>query len=314
MLGSEREKYGGWLLNGYRGLRSQLGIEKRYIELCREERNLAAVLYHLLQDEERLLAFLRLAGVRDPDVAEAEVYFEYACLRDLWAEASQSPDAHLDSRNTRLRDAVVAMLQVAIQAVPSLSGKTGPEWASSGLPDLPPLAGGSSPCEAFNRYFIGESRPVSGHAIQMPARWDQAQFDRWAAHGGPGFAGAVCLLKWAFNAKPDLVIDLGNGGIVCVEAKLGSGIGAYQARGSMGVFRVDQLALQEFIVRDLLDHPGSCARFITVSERVPSPRPGWTPLSWRNVLAALSPESPDARRHSRTVRAFCGRWSSGAHE
>lgn len=299
-------------MTGYRGLRSQLGIERGYIESCREERNLAAVLYHMLQDDDCLQAFLRLAGLPDQDVGEAEVYFEYACLRDLWAETRRLPQDGPDARNRQLREAVVAMLEVATHAVPRLVRNSEADWADGVLPELPPLADGASACEAFNRYFIAGQRPVSNDSIQMPARWDQGLFDRWAADGGIGFAAAVCSLKWAFNAKPDLVIDLGNGGIVCVEAKLGSGLGAYQARGTAGVFRLDQLALQEFVIRDLLGHSGTAARFVTVSERAPRERDGWTPLSWRDVLGVLSAVSPETRRHSRTVRAFCGRWTDGS--
>lgn len=75
-------------LKNDKNVRQQLGVSEDYVSYCGEERNFAAVLYHLLLDEKRLGAFLDLIDVSAPEGGVARVYFEYAGLRDLWAAES----------------------------------------------------------------------------------------------------------------------------------------------------------------------------------------------------------------------------------
>lgn len=260
------------------GLRERLGISDDYVRYCREERNFAAVLYHLLLDEKRLGAFLELIGLSAVQARNAAVYFEYAHLRDLWAEVGVRHGTA--ESNARYRDAIIAMLAHPDVALPT-------------------------DCKAFNEVFIGAgSKAASASFIQMPARWSDTQFQAWHARGGESFAQRACTLKWAFNAKPDLVLHLADGSVVCIEAKLGSGIGGYKAKTglSSGPFGMSQTRLQEFIFNDLLRVP---TRFVIVSKdgKRDTDAP-WRRHTWPEVFAVLRREPCG----SRMVAEFCERF------
>lgn len=269
-------------MNNTGGLREWLGVSDDYVRYCREERNFAAVLYHLLLDEQRLGAFLELIGLPAAQAKDAGIYFEYAHLRDLWAEAGTRHDTA--GGNARYRDAIIAMLAHPDVALPT-------------------------DCKAFNEVFIGPgSKAASASFIQMPARWNDAQFQAWCARGGASFAKRACTLKWAFNAKPDLVLHLGDGRVVCIEAKLESGIGGYKARTGLpsGPFGMTQTKLQEFIFNELLKVPTD---FVIVSkdDRRAADAP-WRRHTWQEVFAALRREPCG----SRMVAEFCERFAHPA--
>ena len=252
-----------------KNLRQQLGISEDYVRYCREERNFAAVLYHLLLDEKRLEAFLDLIGVSAPEGGVARVYFEYADLRDLWAASKQGDD--VEAQNQRYREAIVFML---------------------GRPDLAlPVD-----CKAFNEFFIGQgSKAASATYIQMPSRWSDSQFLKWFDIGGNDFAKRACKLKWAFNAKPDLVLHLVHDRVVCIEAKLESGVGAYRVKADQpaGCFDMTQTELQEFILQDLL---GYAADFVIISKgHKDAPKAPWRRYTWHEVFEAMLSEPCESR-------------------
>lgn len=255
-------------------LRTLLGVEDHYVHYCREERNYAAVLYHLLMDEGCLARFLALIEEQETAADEVRVYFEYAHLRDLWAEVGKRYGNDHAARNARYRDAIVALL------------------------DAPFLPEVTEDCEAFNRFFIGD-RPgaVSRTHVQMPSRWNDALFDAWdaAAHEGREFAKRACTLKWAFNAKPDLVLDLGNDRIVCIEAKLES----RESRYKTGKFSMSQTQLQEYLFRNLLGYQNPS--FVMISKGAGDASNDWRQLTWSSVYGALL---AGEQGRSRTVRDF----------
>ena len=68
-------------------IREYLNWNSSYSAINREERNLAAILYHVLLLEDSLGRFLAL--IECPfDVVESEmgVFLEYAYVRDLWSQ------------------------------------------------------------------------------------------------------------------------------------------------------------------------------------------------------------------------------------
>ena len=115
--------------------------------------------------------------------------------------------------------------------------------------------------------------------------------------------------KWAFNAKPDLVVQLGDGRFVCIEAKLGSGIGRYTAKTgpSVAPFSKSQTELQEFIFNELLRVP---TEFVIVSKEdrrdtvAPGRRHTWRRHTWQKIFAELRREPCS----SRMVAQFCNRF------
>jgi hypothetical protein len=272
-------------LNNGTNFRAQLGISNEYVRYCREERNFAAVLYHLLLDENRLGAFLRLIGVSARDVDKVGVYFEYAHLRDLWSFVAKS-ETNVAAQNQRYRDAVIAMLQMR---------------PGRALP---------TDTRLFNEFFIGEgSRAASVTYIQMPSRWNDAQFQRWVEFDDEDFARRACKLKWAFNAKPDLVLHLGPDKVVCIEAKLGSGIGAYRAKtGDPKCFGMTQTKLQEFILQDLLGYETDETSFVMISKTKGAPTKPWRNFTWHEVFEAVLNAHPPAAGESWMVAEFRNRF------
>ncbi|MGH7294359.1 MAG: hypothetical protein ACRELB_05480 [Polyangiaceae bacterium] len=246
--------------------RALLGWNAGYHTVCREERNVVAMLYHLLMDGENLARFLDLAGCKLPVVPEeVGVYFEYAFLRDLW--------------NDRVRDNA----QLGRKVILDLLQPSNPQ-------DLERMS-----VEDFNGFFGAVPRP-SRDFIQSPGNWsierfapnvpDRDQFLR------------ICRFKWAFNAKPDLVVHVSHDGALCVEAKFASGEGHYPSKGSekaefarRGLPLQAQTDLQTYILRDLL---GLQAEFVFLVEDASATSASHRTLVWREVFAALDTSSCQA--------------------
>jgi hypothetical protein len=108
----------------------------------------------------------------------------------------------------------------------------------------------------------------------------------------------ACRLKWAFRAKPDVVINVDNQHALCLELKLDSIEGTYPASGAERkllsdrnmygpggtfTFPMHQTKLQRFLMTDLLGL--ECLfRFVTRSGAV---KPECIP--WSELLDALKP-------------------------
>jgi hypothetical protein len=271
-------------------LRDLLGINKEYVGYCREERNFAAVLYHLLLDADRLRSFLSLIGRCEVSVDDVHIYFEYAHLRDIWTEvAAQEKD--IKAKNERYHTAIASLLRVPANMLPSID---------------------KGDCVEFNAFFTGPRvRAASVKHIQMPSRWSDTQFDRWSEKLGREFAKRACSLKWAFNAKPDLVLHLGGDEAVCIECKLESAAGRYQVESDSnpdGRFRANQLDLQKFILRDLL---GYDTDFIMISKKSDwqEGKSGrhWRSYSWQEIYDRLIKDHPPMPGESEFIKEFVER-------
>jgi hypothetical protein len=131
----------------------------------------------------------------------------------------------------------------------------------------------------------------------------------------------ACKLKWAFNAKADLVIHTGPQTAVCVEIKYHSKTSKYTMKCKNN-FSMDQLELQQFILRDLL---GYSTHFALLSLHSPTPKRlqsipphlgDVVHLTWLDVFkAVLGSEFPDqsSNNHSfahRMVRHICSESST----
>ena len=86
--------------------------------------------------------------------------------------------------------------------------------------------------DAILRGFVSGSR-VSQKKVHSPARWGINSIfpnkDAFPHRRVPmmDVRKNACRLKWAFNVKPDIVIELKGKGIVCIEAKVESPEGRY---------------------------------------------------------------------------------------
>ncbi len=241
-------------------LRSLLPLERSegleasptYADYCREERNFSAILYAELLRPEGLQAFLaRIEGIGPIEHPErAEVFFEYAHARDLWHGFGKQFDGKDPSAKAKREEGFRRAILALIDAPPGLKSAT-------------------LTIAEFNRFFIGETRRASLREIQMPNQWDQRRFGEWARIALESgwyterdealrFAERICCLKWAFNAKADIVIHLPDGRAVCVEIKVASGEAKYSASHDDDVaaakYSRSQTELQQHVLEKLLGY------------------------------------------------------------
>lgn len=245
-------------------LRSSTRFEGSYAELVREERHLAALLFHLLQSQTNLERILQLT--HHPETAHhgnpnSGIYFEFAMARDLWS-------THM--REDQARTFILTMLSGA------------PDWLKT------------CSIEEFNLYW-GAS-PASKTVIQMPAKWSltASQISR----DDQELFRQACLFKWSFNAKPDLVICTSDRRALCLELKLESKEGIYPISPEdkriftqRGLSAVKQTEVQRYMLETLLGYETTFA-FISVSgeEEVD----GYRSFSWLMTLKALDTSSLSA--------------------
>jgi hypothetical protein len=163
----------------------------------REERNAVAVLVGLLSRPGNLESFSELLGWAPPDLDDAELSVEWTFLRDLWNHYSRKHDA------ATLRSAILDCLQPG--------NRTTLETCS--------IVG-------FNTHFGAVPKP-SDLYIQSPSNWAVTKFDTTITDSDE--FRRTCRFKWAFNIKPDLVVQTPSGHVLCVEAKWNSGEGSYPA-------------------------------------------------------------------------------------
>ena len=101
----------------------------------------------------------------------------------------------------------------------------------------------------------------------------------------------TCMFKWAFNAKPDIVIHTSRDEAVCIEAKLKSSEGKYPQSGSektifksRGLDYVRQTALQRYLMQDLV---GIETQFVFLVEKPAKTSYTHELLFWKDVFSSL---------------------------
>lgn len=172
-----------------KNIRNFLDGNKIYAEINREERNLAAILYHVLLLKDNLQRFLTLIDCSfEVNNAEMGIYFEYAYVRDLWFNIGDNNDKkqslickYLDLKNT---------VEISKKSVPQ-----------------------------FNTYFGAVPTPSKKY-IQSPGQWSLQKYNANIKDDYDFLK--VCMFKWAFKAKPDIVIHTSKDQAICIEAKLES--------------------------------------------------------------------------------------------
>ncbi len=232
----------------------------------REERNAVAILFGLLTQRRNLDAFGSLFDWHPPDLADAEIAVEWSYLRDLWWHHSRTWTDPDDGRR-----AILDALHPPNRA----------ELAALSVVD-------------FNRFFGAVPKPSEKY-IQAPSNWSIGRF-------APNIDDdqvflAACRFKWAFNGKPELVIQTPSGEALCVEAKMDSGEGSYPSTPSekaifnnRGLDRVSQTSVQRYLVDDLLGLNGTHV-FISRKRRSV---PGYSSTTWTELARSLDfGEAPD---------------------
>lgn len=197
----------------------------------REERNAVAVLFGLLTRPGNLEVFCSRFGWEPDDLGDAEVAVEWTFLRDLWNHHSRTAGPEV------LRSAILGALAPANSAL---------------LRECSVLE--------FNTFFGAVPRP-SATAVQSPSNWSVRRFD--ATIDDDAEFVATCRFKWAFNIKPDLVVQTPGGRVLCIEAKWDSGEGSYPASEAekaifnrRGIPYVSQTEVQRYLVDEVLGFDG----------------------------------------------------------
>ena len=221
-----------------------------YYMLCREERNLCAILYHLLLLGDNLNALLKLAQIEWVADSKTEVYIEYSFLRDIWKIA-------LDQEVKRrwLLDTLGYPQHCSLRTVPY---------------------------NEFNKYF-GASPKTSDKYIQSPSTWSMKLYN---ANVDNDKFSKITNLKWAFKAKPDIVITLPGKGSLCIEAKLESGEAQYPIRAAeRTIFKRRELCSvgQIDVQRLIFDLLGIHAQFRYLVKRKGGKANG-SVLTWQEVF------------------------------
>ena len=238
-----------------RNVREFVGSNQSYTEFNREERNLSAVFFYLLLREGNLRRFLKHIDVAvDDDLEHSALYFEFAYLRDLWTTLEP---------NTIGRALITQFLPLR------------------GTPDLTGL-----PILNFNQFF-GAVPAASATTVQSPCNWSMARYDSTIADNDDFLD--VCRFKWAFNAKPDIVIQLSDSRCVCIEAKLGSGEGSYPQIASekavfvrRGIKPVSQTEVQKYVMSQLL---GYDTTYVFLAKQTPPHTDGYRVVTWKESFA-----------------------------
>ena len=258
----------------------------------REERQFSFLLAHLLmQKGDALARFIDLIREREPGIPpieplnleEAEVYVEFAQLRDYWDSLARDESGSLATKaqaNAKKRDFVLRLFQT----VPNLRF-----LAHDDLPLDP---------EEFNAHFMGQAGSRIAKDVASPGLWSvKSLSDQFA--GTPDVFLDLCRLKWSFNIKPDVVIRIPGLPTLCIEAKLESGEGVYptarpeialvESAGGVGK-RVRQFELQQFLFEQLLGEP--CVPVVV--QKLSSDSAEGCVVTWGEVMRSIAdPEQAD---------------------
>lgn len=217
----------------------------------------------MLQDPEGLKALVEKI-VKGQGEAPTKIFVEYAMARDLWKCLGKNNDAK--------KDYISQMLSL----------------------DPPETS-----IEEFNRLFVAGKPSITD--IQSPARWGITTIFKNPL--SVEIKKKACKLKWAFNVKPDIVIELNNNGVICIEAKVESPEGSYASTSSeTGIIKdclkdeteawlienSKQCAVQRFLMEDVLSYDPVYDVFLSLKGK---DKKGPANISWKEAFDCFSKES-----------------------
>ena len=251
-------------------IRDLLDFHEPYFTFCREERNYAALLYHVLLLPGNLQKFLKhlqtegaVSDTWPTETANAELYVEYAFLRDMWQRARPDP-------------------KTAVYTIATL------------VPGFPLERLSNDPVK-FNSDLVSGVNPSDKH-IQNPGRWSIAKIDDLCGPYETEVFRRTCMFKWSFNIKPDLAVQLSPEHIVILETKYDSGEAKYPTKpeeqaifSRRGCERVGQMELQGFLLREIL---GMQATQLLVRKKPlpassPHSPPPYLTTTWASILGSM---------------------------
>jgi len=206
-------------------LREIAELNPNYFEINREERNYTAILFTALCKQQNAIKFLQRSGLNvdilGPDFG---IYFEYSFLRDLWFQINDN----------EIKKKIIRNL-LSINDIDSILER---------------------PIVEINRTF-GVSGTPSSEYIESPSNWAISKYSSQFPCNED--FKKICMFKWSFNIKPDIVIHIDKNTALCVEAKYESGEGQYPSSqketlifNERKINKVGQTRLQKYMMEDLL--------------------------------------------------------------
>jgi hypothetical protein len=238
-------------------IREIANLSPNYFDINREERNYSAIMFAALCNQKNAEKFIKRCGFDEEIGPDFGIYFEYAYLRDLWKQ--------IEDENIK-KEIIRQHLQ--INQIETILGKSIIE---------------------INRAFGVKGNPSRYH-IQYPGNWAISKFDQ--NFDDKDFE-KICLFKWAFNIKPDIVIHLEKSYAICIEAKVESSESSYPSASIEKVIfakrgikypLVRQCDLQKTMMSNLL---GINTRCFVLAKRDNEKGGGPKIVTWKEAFADL---------------------------
>jgi hypothetical protein len=231
-----------------------------YIKINREERHFCALFVHVLLTSESVrvrfseLVLSKYGFKLDPK--EMEIFLEAAALRDYW-NALGDPRKYDICTDNKRRKVLNKIMEII------------------GYHDIE--------IDQYS-FFFTNSKP---RKLWNPGHWNTSAI---------GSSGLIKLLKvkWAFNAKPDIMI-ISNGHVVLIEGKLESREGKYNSSGE-GQMQTQELVSQ--LLKKLVPAFSNFEFGNMFLATHPEKKQKW-PLfiSWEEVINIVNAETIDSFTH-----------------
>lgn len=249
---------------------------KLYSEIVREERHFVAILFHLLFYRENMIRFLKYVEqvVSKQKIAgkkyrykrghenEANIYFEYAYLRDEWDEIFPAIDKKILSTgwssavksNNKVKKNEIAekLTKPNMDKIEVILKCLDVERNSKKYDVLKKILNDKDPIElptGFNIFCPSRKNKEGGKKnesihVENPGNWSLSKImEKFPHENGNGQDRAelcvdICMLKWAFNANLDLVVAINEGSksqvLIAIEAKIESSSSKYPPDNKSG--------------------------------------------------------------------------------
>lgn len=205
-----------------------------------------------------------------PDLA---VYVEVAALRDFWRQLGNpnSKDADLEAKRLRF-------LHKAL------------DWANTldlaGAKGCEPIPGDLLEKSAGSPFWTEGGKSTHVAKLWSPARWSLKRLEESPL--SKSCAKRLMRLRWAFNAKPDILVLEGRSGLL-IEAKVESGGGSNRDGYDQVQTQRDILSLWKHLELPGLD---GTIHLVTLGKGRPLNKEA-PHLTWLSVLEGIGKENMD---------------------
>lgn len=252
-----------------------------YARVNREERFFCMLLAHcLLAKEGARQGFAKVVEENQeiPSLFSAspglEVYIEVAALRDFWRQLGNPNSKENSELEAKRRSFLLKAVDWANTL--DLGGEKGCAHIPSDLLDISP----GSP------FWTTGKGPKHVPKLWSPARWSMTRLEEFPS--SKSCARRLMRLRWAFNAKPDILVLEGRSGLL-IEAKVESGGGSNRDGYDQVQAQRDILSLWKHLELPGLD---GTIHLVTLGKGRPLNKEA-PHLTWQSVLEGIGKENMD---------------------